>query len=172
MALWTFLAIPAAAQTFDDAVRANFGLGVQLCLSGGGDMAAWAGQFRAAGFAERVERSAENSDTTHHFTAPADTVTVELFYGEQPEYCSVVTRHMGVSAASEVLDAVVPGIHPGYVREVTQGAPDPTSGQPATCVSYEDPTNPIGHIVGIAPGGGAEGCVANGTSLFYSSYRV
>lgn len=165
------LASPAAAQTFDEAVRANFGLGVQLCLSGGGDMEAWAGQFRTAGFAERVERSSENSDTTHYFTAPADTVTVELYYGEQPEYCSVATQHMGVTDASAILDAVVPGIHPGYVRDVTQGPPDPT-GQPASCVSYEDPTNPIGHIVGIAPGGAAEGCAANGTSQFYSSYRV
>jgi hypothetical protein len=166
------LAAPASVQTFDDAVRANFGLGMQLCLSGGGDMAAWAGLFRTAGFAERVERSGTNSDTTHHFTAPADTVAVELYYGEQPEHCTVSTPHMGVTEASSVLDQIIPQRYPGYVGDVSQGAPDPNTGQPAICVSYEDPTNPIGHIVGVAPDSDSGGCVADGTSRFYSSYRV
>lgn len=165
------LAAPAWAQTFEDAVRANTALALELCL-GRGDPAAMAERFRAAGFAERVERSTVNSDTTHHFTAPAETASVELYYGEMPEHCGVSTMHLGVSDAAGVLDAVVPRLFPGYVRKVVQGDVDPATGRAALCVSYEDPTNPIGHVVGVSPGGDAGACVENGTSLFYSSYRV
>ncbi len=159
--------VPAAGQSFEEAVRTNLSAGAQLCLGGGSDMQAWAESFRAAGFAERVERSATNSDTTHHFTAPADTASVELFYGEMPEYCIARTRHLGVTAASEVLDALIPRLYPVYVRVVEQAA----SGEPATCVRYEDPANPIGHVVGVASDAG-DGCVEDGTSLIYSAYRV
>jgi hypothetical protein len=162
---------PAASQSFEEAVRSNLSVGAQLCLSGGSDMQAWANSFRAAGFAERVERSSGNSDTTHHFTAPADTASVELYYGEMPEHCVARTRHLGVTGASEVLDALLPRLYPGYARIVAQGGVDSATGQPAICVRYEDPTNPIGHVVGVTSDAG-EGCVEDGTSTIYSSYRV
>ncbi len=163
---------PALAQTLEEAAWANMSLAIQLCeAKTGGNMEAWAQLFRNAGFAERVERSATNSDTTHWFTAPADTVTVELYYGEMPEHCGVTTRLQGVTRSSLLLDALVPQMFPGYVRRVTEGAPDPATGQPALCVRYEDPTNEIGHVVGVIPTG-ADGCVENGTSQYYSSYRV
>lgn len=157
---------PAGAQTFDEAVQANFELGIRLCLGGGADYDAWAARFRAAGFEERVERSSLNSDTTHHFTAPADTVSAELYYGELPEHCTVSSTHMGVTAASAVLDRIVPAIYPSYTRHVSQSADG------AICARYEDPTNPIGHVVGITPTGDGGGCAEDGTSRFYSSYRV
>jgi hypothetical protein len=160
----------ARAQTFDEAVWANMAVAVQLCETRtGGDMAAWAQLFLSAGFAETVERSTTNADTTHRFTAPAETVVVELYYGEMPEYCSPRTEHMGVSRSSQLLDALIPQIYPTYVRRVTQGAPDPTTGQPATCVRFEDPANEIGHVIGVTT---EQDCVENGTSLIYSSYRV
>ena len=165
-------AAPASAQSFEEAVRINAAVALELCLSGGRDMAAWAARFRAAGFSERVERSTSNSDTTHIFTAPADTVGVVLYYGEMPEYCSVESDHLAVTAASPVLDEVVPRLYPGYVRLVDEGPVDPATGAPAQCVRYEDPTNPIGHVVGVTAGGDAGACIDNGTALFYSSYRV
>jgi hypothetical protein len=40
-------------------------------------------------------------------------------------------------------------------------------------VTYEDPTNPIGLIIGVAPlQASGTGCIDDGTALFYSSYRV
>jgi PBP1b-binding outer membrane lipoprotein LpoB len=86
-----------------------------------------------------------------------------------PEFCSPKTQHMGVSRTSQLLDALIPQIYPTYVRQVTQGPPDPATGQPATCVRYEDPANEIGHVVGVTT---EQDCVENGTSLIYSSYRV
>ncbi|MGC9420546.1 MAG: hypothetical protein ACP5EN_16405 [Rhodovulum sp.] len=165
------LAAPAKAQTFEEAVRENMALGLRLCLSGGSDMQAWANMFRAAGFAERVERSSGNSDTTHFFTAPAGTAEVELYYGELPEHCVVRTDHMGVTDASALLDQIVPQIYPGFVRRIDQGPPNPATGQPAICVRYEDPANPIGLVVGVStPVTG--GCTEDGRSQFYQSYRV
>ena len=163
-------ALPAQAQTFEEAVWGNMAVAIQLCEARtGGNMDAGAQLFRTAGFAERVDRSATNADTTHWFTAPAETVVVELYYGETPEYCAPQTRHMGVSRASQLLDALIPQMYPTYVRRVTQGPPDPATGQPATCVRYEDPASEIGHVVGVTTD---QDCVENGTSRVYSSYRV
>lgn len=162
---------PVAGQSFAEAVQANVALGLRLCLAPGAPEALAAG-FRAAGFAERVERSSSNSDTTHYFTAPADTAVVELYHGEMPEHCTVRSSHLGVSGASAVLDQVVPGLFPGFVRLVEQGPPDPATGQPALCVRYEDPANPIGLVIGALSGGDAPGCVADGTSTLFHSYRV
>ncbi len=166
----------AAAQrnvgTIEEAAQLNGGLALQLCITPGVDGPQTAQMFRQAGFAESVERSGGNSDTTHTFTDPSQSVRVELYYGETADYCSVTSDHMGVSIASGVLDQVVPRIYPGFVRKVDTGPADPETGQPAQCVRYEDPTNPIGYVAGVGPGDGAQGCIGNGTSRFYFSARV
>lgn len=169
------LPLPAPAQSFAEAVWTNLSIAAQLCIQPQDSGPAWAGFFRNAGFAETVERSTVNSDTTHFFTAPADTVVVELYYGETPDYCAATTRHLDVTAASQMLDAIAPKIYPGYVRKVDQGPINPATGQPSLCVSYEDPTSEIGHVIGASPVLSAQdppGCSDNGSSRIYSSYRV
>jgi hypothetical protein len=164
---------PLSAQTFEEAVWANASLAVQLCNAGQASGAVRAAWFRDAGFSERVDRSTVNSDTTHHFAAPSNTVAVELYYGEMPEHCVVETVYLGVTAGSIILDAVVPGMFPGFLRKVTTGPADPATGQPAQCVTYEDPANPIGLIIGVASlQNDTQGCTEDGTAFFYSSYRV
>ncbi|MCV3272190.1 hypothetical protein [Roseobacter sinensis] len=158
------IATPALPQTFEEAVWANTGLALQYCLTEGAAGATRAAWFRQAGFSERVERSSVNSDTTHIFTAPADTVEVELYYGEMPQHCIVTTRHMGVTQGSALLDGLVPQIFPGFARRVIPGAG-------ADCVTYEDPTNPIGLAIGVNSATD-QGCAENGTAVFYSTYRV
>lgn len=167
------LPVPAMAQSFDEAVWTNTSIAVQLCLQPTRDLNAWANSFRSSGFSETVVR--DNNDTTHRFSAPADTVTVELYYGNLPDHCHVETRHLGVTGLSQMLDTIVPRLFPSYVRIANQGAVDPATGQPALCVRYEDPANPIGHVVGAAtldPAPNQTGCVDNGTSTLFSSYRV
>jgi hypothetical protein len=172
--LLAFTATAHAQQvaTISEAAQINGGLALQLCITPGVQGPQRAEMFRQAGFSDRVERSTVNSDTTHDFTDPSQSVRIELYYGEMPEHCFVTSDHMGVSIASGVLDQVVPRVHPGYVRRVEAGPPDPETGQPAQCVRYEDPTNPIGEVIGVIPGDGAAGCIGNGTSRFYSSSRV
>lgn len=166
------LATAAPAQSFDEAVRINLVLGLQLCTQRVADASIRAQLFRTAGFSERVDRATDNRDTTHYFFAPADTVRVELYYGEMPEHCIVSTIHLGVTGASQVLDAAMPQLYPGYVRKVTQGPINPATGMPALCVRYEDPTNPIGEVIGVISGDGSQTCVENGTSELFRSYRV
>jgi hypothetical protein len=158
--------------TIEEAAQINGGLALQLCIMPGVEGPQTAAMFRQAGFAESVERSSENSDTTHTFTDPSQSVRVEFYYGEMPLYCSVSSDNMGVSIASGVLDQVVPRLYPGYVRKIETGPIDPETGQPAQCVSYEDPTNPIGYMVAVGPMDGAQGCVGNGTSILYYAARV
>lgn len=166
------LAGPAGAQDTArsgqamEAAETEMALGLRLCLENRGDMGAWAQSFADAGFSGEVERSSVNSDTTHRLRSPSGAVEVELYYGEMPDYCAVTSGHLGVTAAAGILDRVVPMLHPGYARKVDTGPGG------AECVRYEDPTNPIGHVVGVAAGGDATECTENGSSRFYSSYRV
>jgi hypothetical protein len=159
------------AQTFEEAVRANVALAIQLCMQPGLQGPQRAGTFRTAGFAERVEAFG-NGDTTHYFSAPAETASVELYYGNMPEECRVMSGHMGVTGASALLDRIIPPLYPGYVRIVEQGPIDPATGQPATCVRYQQPNSQIPHVIGVIPGNGADGCIANGTSTVFDATLV
>ncbi|MFN4154883.1 MAG: hypothetical protein ACK4HF_09525 [Paracoccaceae bacterium] len=167
LALTLFAALPAPAQTMAEAAWANMAVAVQLCETRTRDMDAWVQTFRNTGFSERVERIG-NVHTTHWFTAPAETVVLRVDYGGGPEECTIETAHQGVTLTSQLLDALIPQLYPTYVRKVVTGPIGP-SGQPATCVRYEDPSTPIGHVVGTSSD---QGCVDDGTSLIYSSYRV
>lgn len=158
------LAPAASAQSFEDAVWANASLAVQLCIAGTAPPQVRADWLRNAGFTETVSRSQVNSDTTHMFTAPSDTVSVELYYGEMPDHCIVSSAHMGVTRAGALLDALIPQIFPGYTRTLI-------AGEGTSCVRFVDPTNPIGHMVGVIAQD-TQTCVENGSVQFYSSYRV
>lgn len=164
---------PPAAATPADAARINAALALELCLAKQPDGEAKAQSLRAAGFTGRVERSTTNADTTHYLTAPGGTVEIEYYYGETPEYCSVSSSYIGVTTGSEVLDDVLPRTRPDYMRRETLGPPAADTGKPARCVTYEDPTTPIGEIVGVAPRDpAAQSCTENGTVSFYITYRV
>lgn len=169
------LVAPARAQqvgTIGEAAQINGGLALQFCMAQGVDGPQTAAMFRQAGFAERVERSTGNSDTTHYFTAPSNSVRAELYYGETAPYCSVYSDHMSATVAGAIVDQIVPKLRPGYVRKVETGPVNPATGKPAQCVRYEDPTNPIGEVIGAGPGGAAQSCIDNGRTHFFITYRV
>lgn len=165
--------LPAAAQSGgQDAVAAGAEQALRLCITPGVQPEARASMFLSAGFQQAGLEAYDNGDTTHYFTAAGGAVTVQLYYGNMPEECVVATSRLGVTEASQVLDRVVPQIYPGFVRLAEQGPVDPSTGRPALCARYEDPTNPIGMVIGVAPDGAANSCIGNGTSRFYQSYRV
>ena len=157
--------------TIEEAAQINSGLALQLCIMPGVEGPQTVASFRQAGFSETSEGNIED-DITFYYTDPSGSVRAEVYYGQMPMHCFVTSEHMGVTTASAVLDQVVPRLYPGFVRRVDAGPIDPATGQPAQCVRYEDPTNPIGYVVGVSPGGGAQGCVENGTSRFYFTARV
>ncbi|MEM9344130.1 MAG: hypothetical protein AAGA87_13890 [Pseudomonadota bacterium] len=145
---------------------ANFALAAELCLRPGIPGAQRAQMFRQAGFSERVERSTGNSDTTHYFTAPGNSATAQLYYGEMPSDCFATSGSVGASQATAILDGLMPRFYPSYIRKPTQGPGG------ATCVTYEQPGTPIPHVIGVAAEGGAQSCAENGTSRIYGFYAV
>ena len=104
--------------------------------------------------------------------APAGTMSADLSFGNLPEDCNLATNHLGVSGASAVVDAIVPRLYPGFRRIVEQGPINPATGQPTVCVRYEDPSNPIGLVIGAGPGVRGQGCIDTGTSVIFKTYRV
>jgi len=167
-------ASPAAAQqvTLEQAARTNLTIALQFCITPGVSGETRASWFRQAGFTERAEIT--GGDSTFHFHAPADTAAAELYFGHMPEHCVARTQHLGVTEASALLDSIAPSLYPGYLRRQVQGPVDPATGRPAVCVSYEDPTNPIGYAVSVTHGdpGSGSPCIENGTSAIFRSARV
>jgi len=159
------VAEPQPQQQQQNAAAANFALAAELCLRPGIRGPQRAQLFRQAGFAEQVSRSTGNSDTEHTFTAPGNTATAELYYGEMPEACHAESTGVGVTQASTILDGLIPRLYPGYTRSITQGSGG------ATCVTYQQPRTPIPHVIGVEPVG-VEGCVENGTARIFRFYAV
>lgn len=153
----------APAQSFEEAVRSNVSLAVQLCAGSHQSADLWLGAFRAAGFAERVERL-NPGDTNHHFDAPAGTATATVYIGQMAPDCTVTSNHLGVTAASALMDDIVPRAWPGkYGRSAVAGAPDPATGQPALCVRYSETGAGLPEVITVLAGG-TDACVENGTS--------
>lgn len=162
----------AQAQTVEEAARTNLALAAQLCIQPGVQPEQKVTMFQQAGFEYRVDPPQGNSDTTYYFTAPAGTVEAQLYFGEMPSDCFATSPYVGVTAASAILDQLMPTFYPTYQRMVTQGAVDPATGQPAVCVRYEQPGTQIPHVIGVAPNGDAQTCMENGTSRIFDFYSV
>lgn len=133
------------------ATIASSGLALQLCIMPGVQGRQATQMFRQAGFSETSEGSIDD-DITFYDNDPSESVRVELYYGQMPMHRIVTSDHIGGTVASGVLDQVVPRLYPDYVRRVETGPVDPATGQPAQGVTYEHPTNPIGHAVGVGAG--------------------
>lgn len=149
-----------------DAAIANFTLAAELCMRPGIGGPQRAQMFRKAGFGERVDRSTGNSDTTHYFTAPGNTATAQLYYGEMPSDCFATSTSLGVTQASQILDGLAPRLYPSYLRTVTQGPGG------AICVTYRQPGTPIPHTLGVSAQDVAQGCVDNGTARIFEYTAV
>lgn len=162
--------MPAATMTVQEAAQINMQLAASICFRPGNPNAT-VNAFRAAGFTETVERSPVNSDTNFTFRAPAETVVAKFYYGEMPDDCSVSSQFASVTVASTILDQLIPQYYPGFLRKVVTGPVNPQTGQAAYCVSYEDPTNPIGLFFGVGSQN-SQGCVDDGTSVLFYTYRV
>jgi len=162
---------PAPALTMQEAAAINMELAYRLCDVRG--IEAWLNGLRAAGFVETVEHQG-GPDVTHTFRAPADTVVVEVYYGNLPAECRIFSNHIGVTAVSQMLDRLIPQTRPGYLRGVETGPPDPRTGRPAQCVFYDEPNNEIGLRIGVVSARSQSGshCVEDGTSELYSIPKV
>lgn len=160
------------ASTNSASARSNFANAVRFCIQPGMSPETRANMFRQAGFITRSGDYSDNGDTTLIFATPDGSTEVEFYYGQMPEHCFGSSSSLGVTEASEVLDQVVPQLYPGYTRQVEYGVDNPDTGKTPTCVRYEDPTTPIGYVVGVSAGENSNRCSEVGSSSFYHSSRV
>ncbi|MDD9716943.1 hypothetical protein PVW48_09320 [Dinoroseobacter sp. PD6] len=162
---------PATALTMQEAAAINMELAFRLCDVRG--VEAWLNGLRAAGFVETVVHEG-GPDVTHTFRAPADTVVVEVYYGNLPAECRIFSNHIGVTAVSQMLDRLIPQMRPGYIRGADTGPVDARTGRPVQCVFYDEPNNEIGQRIGVvsARDQSSQPCVEDGTSKLYSIPKV
>ena len=147
-------AAPAGAQSFDEAVRANLTLALQLCLAQTGSTQATVNAFAAAGFAYSW-RGTPGVDIWHQFAAPAGTVTAELYDGQMAPNCDVMSNHIGTGAAVPLVGALLAQLYPGrFVMEQREG--------PA-CASFTDTAPAIPFVVHVSGGGETRPCAETGT---------
>ena len=145
---------PALAQTFDEAVRGNIAIALQLCLMETGSAQATVNAFSAAGFAYSW-RGTPGFDVYHQFAAPAETVTAELYEGQMAPNCDVMSDHIGTTAAVPVVGALLNQLYPGrFVLEQSSGP---------GCASFTDDAPAIPFIVSVRGRGEDRPCADIGT---------
>ncbi|MEM1077288.1 MAG: hypothetical protein AAGI09_02070 [Pseudomonadota bacterium] len=162
--------IPARTLTFEDAARINLQEAAEICFAPETRGSTIVEEFRAAGYAETVRNDPRNTGKTYTFSAPSETVVAEVYSGEKPDRCAVATRAVGVQEASAILDQIIPGFYPEFIRKVTRGGLSAVTGEQIACANFEDPDNPIGRYFSTRSAL-SDACVDDGTSILFSAYR-
>lgn len=164
------LAVPlsASSQSFDDAVRANLALGIELCVRGVPDATTLKSSLGSAGYVPTVERFG-NTETLHHFAAPANTAVVTVFEGQLPADCRISSSHMGVAEAvaftGEVLEARFPGVFTYGNMENTPPVTVETLGTRwEMCTGYIGWAGQRPIYVTLGNAGQDPACIADGTT--------
>ena len=139
----------ARSQTIEEAARANVLLGVNLCLTSGQNLHA---NLSAAGFAHSID-SQSAVETDHRYSAPAGTAAVLVNEGEAAGSCTVVTQHLGIEDAVQLVGAYLNQAQPGRFNPVQRSAPP--------CLSYED-NAPIPLAVAVWTGDDSGACQQTG----------
>jgi hypothetical protein len=167
--LLALLAGPAGAQTMAEAVAANAGLAMTLCLQTVPDQATLNAAFAAAGFVHAPEDFG-GGEILHRFNAPADTVTVMVVGQGRDGFCAISTSHMGVTAALAFAQAMLDRLHPGVFQfgemEGAAAVVTPQNPGPAwrECTGYIGWFGQRPVTVAVGTAGQDPGCVEDGTS--------
>lgn len=144
--LFTALAAPAHAQSFDEAVRQNVALAVSICARHVGDPPQALSALTTAGFAFLGTEGPAN-DETYIYEAPAGTATIRVYYGQMAPDCQVETRHLGPAETGAIVGGVLQGVLPGKF------AP-----RPAECPVWSEIGRQIPFEVGVSDRGNGGGC--------------
>ncbi|MBF9029001.1 hypothetical protein HKCCE3408_01215 [Rhodobacterales bacterium HKCCE3408] len=115
----------AQAQSFDEAVRTNVAVAVDVCLRVMTERLVPSETIPPAGFSYRaVDNQATYGGAaqgfTHYYDAPGDTVRIRVidpdaFRGS----CHVETTHLGVDATAAIVESVVAYRRPDAQRQMT-----------------------------------------------------
>lgn len=147
---------PVMAQSFDEAVRSNLTLAVELCVHDILGTQPGLTGFRAAGFAYRMDGQ-PGQDVYHRFHAPADTVSSEIYEGQMAPHCAVRTAHLGLGEAIALVNTLLHERFPGKFR-FAGDAQNPCRG----FVETAGRALPVEVLFGSA--NDSAGCVEDGTT--------
>jgi hypothetical protein len=146
----------ASAQSFEEAVRANLLLALQLCMIEDRANVVVAA-FTAAGFQYwRDDQSMPNFlNVYHRFHAPADTVSVELYEGDIAPHCRAESRHIGPTATAQMIGPWLEQTFPGQFEYRPPGTV--IHGSTTDCPSFWIPEPPGGLPFEVWIGTASEG---------------
>ncbi|MBF9035314.1 hypothetical protein HKCCE2091_13800 [Rhodobacterales bacterium HKCCE2091] len=155
----------APAQTFDEAVRTNVTVAIDVCLTHMLDRRIPAEVFPPAGFTHRVidNQAAFGggaSGFSHFYDAPNDTAQVRVIDPERfSGSCGVTTDHLGIAETAALVDSVVAYRSPDAERHTLGNSSAPmcqgwviTTGGAPISVRMSHPDN------------STRGCVEDGTA--------
>ena len=155
--------LPAASQSLDDAVRANLGLALRLCLRTAADVPATVAAFQAAGFTYTPAAEA-NGDVWHRFFGPANTVRAEILQGQMAPSCDVHTNHRPPSEAAPLVRAILNQAAPGRFVPIPAG--------PDSCAIFSEAADAIPLMVTVGATDLSAGCPALGSTVLSIFFAV
>lgn len=131
------LAMPALAQTPQEAAAINARLAIEICARNYRTPDEIRPAFEAAGFAYTQEDLGGGpGDVLHWYAAPADTVSAAvLFPGPDQAECRVTTDHMDVAEALPFARAVFETMFAGQIQD---GAPEGQDVRPGSVEAQVD----------------------------------
>lgn len=167
--LVSLAALPAGAQSFDAAVRANVALAIELCLRNMPLVDEARAAFAEAGFTHTIEDFG-GGEVIHWYAAPADTANVAIVPGGPATECRVTTGHMGVTEAVAFAGAVAQDRFPAmnYAYGTMENTPAITAQnmgdrwQP--CTGWIGWNGQQPSYISIANAGNDPACIEDGTS--------
>lgn len=141
--------------TFDQAVRANLGLALRLCIRADGSIPVAVASFQQAGFSYQP-MSEQNGDVWHRFFGPAETVRAEMLQGQMAPSCDVYTNHLPPRDVAPLVGSLLVQALPGRFR------PAPAEG---ACAIFTDNATPLPTLVTVGAVDGTAGCAALGSTI-------
>ncbi|MFN0113094.1 MAG: hypothetical protein ACKVPY_00280 [Paracoccaceae bacterium] len=147
----------------DEAVRANVGLALRLCLQSRANVQAAIPAFTAAGFTYTPTAEA-NGDVWHRFFGPADTVRAEILQGQMASSCDVHTNHLPPSEAAPLIRGVLDQAAPGRFVPLQAGQ--------ETCAIFSEPVDAIPLMVTVGATDSSAGCPALGSTVISTFFAV
>lgn len=159
--------LPAAAQTFGDAVRSNIGLGLEMCIRHLPQVANTRTALATAGFSYEAELF--GNEVLHRYYAPSDTASVAVYEGQMAPDCRVESEHLGVTEAVAFVGTTLAQRFPGMFTYGNMENTAPITaknmgGRWLDCTGYVGWAGQRPITVSVANMGNDPACVEDGTA--------
>lgn len=161
--------IPANAITFEEAVRNNLKLGMQLCIGNMPDIDTTRAVLAQAGYAYTAEVFGPDK-VLHWYAAPADTASVLVIGPPHPPECRVSSDHMGLTESiawvGSALQELYPGIFTyGNMENTSPVTPANRGDRWVDCTGYVGWNGQRPIVITLTNEGNDPACIDDGTTV-------